>query len=69
VEYEGFTIKAAAFAVAGTGRFITSLVICRAGSADGSLIDLPVTHGLFYTAEELIESPSHIGGLLCAIGG
>ena len=51
VEYEGFTIKAAAFAVAGTGRFITSLVICRAGSADGSLIDLPVTHGLSYTAE------------------
>ena len=66
VEQDGFTIKAAAFELFGTGRFIASLFICRIGSTEGSLIDLPVTHGLFDTADEALESTIEHGRFILA---
>ena len=55
VEHGGFTIKAAAFEVADTGRFMASLTIDRTPSGQGSLIDLPMTDGLFDSADKALE--------------
>jgi hypothetical protein len=66
VEEGEFTIKAAAFEIAGTGRFIASLLISRTGSTEGRLIDLPVTHGLFESAEEALESTVEHGRFIVA---
>ena len=55
VEYAGFTIKVRAFEIAGTGRFIASLQIGWTGRTRSSLIALPVTDGLFDSAEEALE--------------
>ena len=55
VEYGGFTIKVGAFEIVGTGRFIASLQIGWTGGTQGSLIALPVTNGLFYSAEDALE--------------
>jgi len=55
VEHGGFTIRAAAFEVGDSGRFMSSLTVGRTGSAEGNLIDLPMTDGLFDTAEDALE--------------
>jgi len=55
VEHRGFTIRAAAFEVARTGRFIASLEISRTGSTERNLIDLPLTDGLFDSAEDALD--------------
>jgi len=54
VEHRGFSIRATAFEVGSTGRFMASLEIDRTGSTQGNLIDLPVTDGLFDSAEEAL---------------
>jgi hypothetical protein len=64
VQYRGLILKAACFQVVGTQRFITSLLICEAGSSDQALVDLPVTHLLFRDETEAIESTLAHGRLL-----
>jgi hypothetical protein len=64
VQYRGLILKAACFQVVGTQRFITSLLICEAGSSDQALVDLPVTHLLFRDETEAIESTLGHGRLL-----
>ena len=56
IEHKGFTIKAAAFELVGERRFISSLVIFRNAEPDQKLLDLPVTHHLFKSAEDALES-------------
>ena len=58
VQYRGLILKAACFEVVGTQRFITSLLICEAGSSDQALVDLPVTHLLFRDETEASNPPS-----------
>ena len=54
--YRGFTIEVAAFELAGTGRFTSSLKIAAPGNAQTSLVDLPLTHHLFASAAEAISA-------------
>ena len=63
-EYRGLILKAACFEVVGTKRFITSLLICEAGSSDQALVDIPVTHLLFRDETEAIESTLAHGRLV-----
>ena len=56
IEHKGFTIKAAAFELVGERRFISSLIILRNAEPDQKLFDLPVTHHLFNSAEEALQS-------------
>jgi hypothetical protein len=59
VEYEGMTIRVAAFEVAGTGRFVTSLLIARtggSGSGNTKLFEPPSPDGFFSDSEEALES-------------
>ena len=55
-QYRGYSIQAGAFELVGTGRFIASLLVCKVGSTDRKLIDLPVTHCLYDCAEEALSS-------------
>jgi len=64
VQYRGLILKAACFEVVGTKRFITSLLICEAGSSDQALVDIPVTHLLFRDETEAIESTLAHGRLV-----
>ena len=63
-EYRGLILKAACFEVVGTKRFITSLLICEAGSSDQALVDIPVTHLLFRDETKAIESTLAHGRLV-----
>jgi len=66
VRYQGLTIKAGAFEVVGTGRFVVSLSIAR---GDGSLaafwkakfFEPPSEDGLFDDPEEALESALAFG--------
>jgi len=62
--YRGFTIEAAAFEVAGTGRFTSSLKISAPGSTQTSLVDLRVTHHLFTSSEEAMSMTIAEGRML-----
>ena len=62
VEYNGLTVKAAAFEVVGTGSFIVSLAIV-VNAGDGKqermrLIELPTTDEWFCDVEEALEFAS-----------
>jgi hypothetical protein len=52
-EYKGFTIKARAFEIGETGRFMASLHVSSAPG--GVFINLPVTHGLRGSADEALQ--------------
>jgi hypothetical protein len=56
IEHRGFIIKAAAFELVGERRYISSLIIFKNEEPDQKLFDLPVTHQLFSSAEEALES-------------
>jgi hypothetical protein len=59
VEYRGMTVRAAAFEVAETGCFVTSLLITRTGysrSGKTKLFEPPSPDGFFSDAEEALES-------------
>jgi hypothetical protein len=58
MEYKGMLIKAAAFEVVGTGRFIATLLIRRSGPAhrrNAKLFDLPSSKTLFEDREEALD--------------
>jgi hypothetical protein len=68
IEHRGFIIKAAAFALVGERRFISSLIILKNGDPEQKLFDLPVTHYLFNSAEEALESTlAHGRGIVDSI--
>ena len=60
VEYRGMSIKAGAFEVVGTGRFVVSLSIARDGSPAGSqnakFFEPPSEDGFFDDADAALES-------------
>ncbi len=60
VEYRGMTIKAGAFEVVGTRRFIASLSIARDGTPAAfrktKFFEPPSEDGLFDDSEEALES-------------
>jgi hypothetical protein len=65
IEYQGVIITAAAFEVAGTGRFLVTLSIAK-GTGDGEqrdaeLFDPPSHDGLFDSIEEALESAIAFG--------
>ena len=62
--YCGLIIKAGCFEVGDAARYITSLLISRAGSADAALIELPVTHLLFASEVEALNATLAHGRLL-----
>ena len=62
--YRGLIIKAGCFELVGAARYITSLLISRAGSADAALIELPVTHLLFANEAEALDATRAHGRLL-----
>jgi hypothetical protein len=59
-EYRGMTIKAGAFEVIGTGRFVVSLSIARQGRSatlrKSKVFEPPSDDGLFDDPEEALES-------------
>ena len=65
VEYRGMTIKAGAFEVIGTGRFLVSLSIARgsriAAQCNARLFEPPSTDGLFADADAGLESALAFG--------
>jgi hypothetical protein len=65
IEYEGVTITAAAFEVAGTGRFLVTLSIASGSGddkqSDAELFDPPSPDGLFDSIEEALESAIAFG--------
>lgn len=68
IEHRGFTIKVAAFELVGERRFISSLIIFKNEEPDQKLFDLPVTHHLFNSAEEALESTlAHGRGIIDSI--
>ena len=60
IEYEGVTITAAAFEVAGSGRFMVALSVARASAGDerryAQFLDPPSRDGLFDNIEDALES-------------
>lgn len=65
VEYKGMTIKAGAFEVIGTGRFLVSLRIARASriaaQSNARFFEPPSADGLFEDAEAGLESALAFG--------
>ena len=65
--YRSFTIDTAAFEIAGTGRFTSSLKISAPGSTQTTqttLVDLRVTHHLFSSSEEAMSMTIAEGRML-----
>ena len=59
MEYKGMTIRAAAFEVVGTGRFVASLLVVRTSfprSQNTKLFEPPSPDGFFRDSEEALES-------------
>ncbi|MBM3346389.1 MAG: hypothetical protein FJY55_07855 [Betaproteobacteria bacterium] len=67
IKYKGMTLKAAAFEVDGTGGFVSSLCIERAGARSGGrsrracLFDPPCPEGFFETDEEALDQALAFG--------
>jgi hypothetical protein len=59
LEYDGMTITAAAFELAGTGRFVVALSIARSMTAgvhcNAKLFEPPSDDGLFDNVDEALE--------------
>ena len=65
VQYEGMTITAGAFEVAGSGRFIVALSIARTwisgAHRNAKLFEPPSEDGLFDNVDEALESAIAFG--------
>ena len=56
INYLGYTIRTSAFELVGVGRFMASVNITPARCDVPTLLDLPVSPGIYPTAEEAMDA-------------